>query len=144
MGIGRGSRLPCSAYPDAKPGAIAGWAGVLFRFAFEMQPGDLVIAPYKSDSTLNFGIVVGGCEFHSEVRRHPHRRQVRWVKTGVVRSLFPQPALYEIGSAITLFQVRRHAEVFRRYFDSDSDDKFAEHVADASAEPETAASWGRR
>lgn len=37
--------------------------------------------------------------------------------------------------------MRRHAEVFRRYFDSDSDEEFAEHVADASAEPETAASW---
>ena len=27
-------------YPDAKPGAIPVWAGVLLRFAFEMQVGD--------------------------------------------------------------------------------------------------------
>jgi hypothetical protein len=41
--------------PEAKPGATPVWAGVLLRFADEMQPGDIVIYRYKSDSTLNFG-----------------------------------------------------------------------------------------
>lgn len=38
-----------ATYPDAKPGAIPVWAGILRRFAFEMGEGDLVVAPYKPD-----------------------------------------------------------------------------------------------
>lgn len=90
-------------YPEAKPGAIAGQAGVLRRFAFEMREGDVVISPHKATSTLNFGVVEGPYTFDATARRHPHRRPVRWMKKGAARALFPQSALYEIGSAITLF-----------------------------------------
>lgn len=41
-----------STYPDAKPGAIPVWAGVLRRFGFEMAIGDLVVSPQKRDSTI--------------------------------------------------------------------------------------------
>ena len=113
-----------AAYPAAKPGAIPVWAGVLRRFAFDMSVGDLVVAPYKGDSTLNFGHIAGPYEHHPDVPRHPHRRRVTWVKMGVARSLFPQAALYEIGSAVTLFQVRKHDGVFRSYLNAVSDETF--------------------
>ena len=100
------------AYPEAKAGAIPVWAGILFRFAFEMKEGDIVIAPYRTDSTLNFGIVTGEYEYVSGVSVHPHRRAVRWTTTGVSRGLFPQKALYEIGSALTLFRVKKNVHVF--------------------------------
>lgn len=45
-------------YPNAKAGAIPVWTGVMHRFAFEMKLGDPVIAPYKSDGTLNFGVLM--------------------------------------------------------------------------------------
>jgi hypothetical protein len=51
--------LIAGTYPDAKPGAIPVWAGVLYRFAFDMTPGDLAIYPYKADSTLNFARITG-------------------------------------------------------------------------------------
>lgn len=85
------------ALPDAKIGAYPVWAGVLLRFAFEMKPGDIVIAPSKRDSTLNFGRIAGPYEFHSGEDLHPHRHQVEWLKTGVSRGIFPQKALYEVG-----------------------------------------------
>lgn len=44
---------------------------------------------------------------------HFHRRKVRWECTGIFHGLFPKKALYEIGSALTLFMVQRHATVFR-------------------------------
>ena len=31
--------------PNAKPRAIAGWAGILVRLRDEMHPGDIVVAP---------------------------------------------------------------------------------------------------
>lgn len=117
------------ANPDAKAGAIPVWVGVLYRFAAEIQRGDIVVAPYKPDSTLNFGVVEGDYEFHPEAERHPHRRKVRWLKTGVARGLFPQSALYEIGSAITLFRVSRHAGVFQEFLDSASDETFEARVS---------------
>lgn len=115
-------------YPTAKAGAIPVWAGVLRRFAFEMTEGDVVVAPFKADSTLNFGVVAGPYEYHDSVDVHPHRRRVTWRKTGVARSHFPQPALYEIGSAVTLFLVRKHDGVFRDYLDAASDDSFESKV----------------
>jgi restriction system protein len=44
-------------------------------------------------------------------REYPHRRRVGW-KMHAPRAQFSQPALYEIGSAITLFQVSNNAEEF--------------------------------
>lgn len=119
------------AYPAAKPGAIPVWAGILVRFAFEMREGDLVVAPYRPDSTINFGTVAGSYEYHAEIKRHPHRRRVNWTRTGVPRGLFPQTALYEIGSAITLFQVRKNVETFEKFLASRSEEAFS---AEAKAE----------
>jgi predicted Mrr-cat superfamily restriction endonuclease len=102
------------AYPDAKPGAIPVWAGVLLRFAFEMRPGDLVVHPCKADSTLAFGRVAGGYVWErSAPPDNRHRRAVEWLETGVPRMLFSESARYELGSSITLFRIRRNAEELR-------------------------------
>lgn len=111
-------------YPGAKPGAIPVWAGILLRFAFTMREGDLVVAPDKATSTLNFGRVVGPYEFSATARLHPHRRRVEWLKTNVPRGLFPQSALHEIGSALTLFQVKRHEQIFEAFLDAPTEDAF--------------------
>lgn len=111
------------AYPEAKPGAIPVWGGILFRFAFEMAEGDSVVAPYKPDSTINLGIVAGPYEYHPEVEQHRHRRRVTWRKTGIPRAQFSQPALYEIGSALTLFKVAQHRDEFERYLASGSSER---------------------
>lgn len=103
-----------AAYPDAKPGAIPVWAGVLHRFAVETQIGDLVISPNKADRTLSFGEVASDYYFVAGEEIHPNRRRVTWLRTGVPRDDFSKPALYEIGSAITLFRVKTHADEFRR------------------------------
>ena len=119
-------------YPQLKPGAVPVWAGTLHRFASELQVGDLVVAPYKPDSTLNFGVVEGDYEYHPDVAKHPHRRRVRWQRTGVARGLFPQTALHEIGSAVTLFQVKRHDQVFRSFLTTESEESF---VAETTLPP---------
>lgn len=127
-------------FPAIKPGAVPVWTGVLYRFGFEMKVGDLVIAPYKPDSTLNFGVIEGDYEYDAQASRHPHRRKVRWLKTGVARGLFPQAALYEIGSAVTLFRVRKHNDVFRQFLDASSDESFEAAVPQVVApSDETAA-----
>lgn len=104
------------AYPTRKPGAIPGDAGVLVRFAEEMQVGDYVVSPQKADRTINFGIVESDFYTEPDASTHRSRRRVRWVSLGVPRDSFPQSALHEIGSAITLFRVTRHYDVFLPMF----------------------------
>lgn len=104
-----------ATYPEYKEGAIPVAAGVLYRFVHEMKPGDLVLYPYKPDSTLAFGRVTGDYRRDAEASLHRNRRDVEWLDSGVPRQKFSQAALYEIGSAVTLFTVKRHATEFLAY-----------------------------
>jgi restriction system protein len=99
-------------YPDARPRGIAGWAGILGRLRDEMQPGDVVVAPYKPNSTINIGVITGGYEYVAGDPTHRHRRPVTWRKIGLPRTVFTQPALYELGAFLTIFRIRKHAEEF--------------------------------
>jgi len=101
-----------ATYPDAKPGAIRIWAGVLLRFAREMAAGDIVIWPNKQDSTLKFGKIGGEYHHESGAEVQRNRRSVTWLKTGVPRAQFSQGALYEVGCAVTLFKVKNHEAEF--------------------------------
>jgi restriction system protein len=100
-------------YPDEKPRAIAGWAGNLLRLRDEMKPGDIVVAPYRPDSTINIGVVSGEYEYAHDAPTHRHRRPVIWRKVGLSRTVFTQPALYEIGSLLTIFRISKHDGEFR-------------------------------
>ncbi len=44
-------------YPDAKKGSIATGAGMLYRFCHEIQVGDYVVFPSKSNREVNIGVV---------------------------------------------------------------------------------------
>lgn len=100
-------------HPEAKPGALPVWAGVLRRFAFEMAEGDLVIAPSKQAPVINIGRVAGPYTYLADAPAHRHRRPVEWLLRDVPRTVFSQGALYEVGSAMTLFQIANHAHEFQ-------------------------------
>lgn len=101
------------AYPDAKKGGIATVSGVPFRFLHEMKIGDLVVYPSKQDKYIHIGRIDGGNSYApADNNGYPHRRRVRWLKH-VPRLEFTQGALYEIGSALSLFQVKNYADEFR-------------------------------
>src|ERR1700690_3215832 len=90
-------------YPTAKPGAIPNNAGQLFRFVHEMKPGDIVVYPSKSDRQVHLGRVEGGYTYDPQTEpKYPNRRAVKWLRS-VVRTHFSQGALFEIGSALSLF-----------------------------------------
>jgi len=78
---------------------------------YEMKVGDLVVSPDKLTRTINIGRVSSNHFFDSSVTVHPNRRSVEWLKLNIPRSDLPVSALNEIGSAITLFEVRRHKDV---------------------------------
>ena len=126
------------AFPDSKPRAIAGWAGILTRFRDEMQPGDIVVAPYKPDSTINIGIITGDYEYVPDAETHRNRRRIDWKRTGLSRTVFTQPALYELGAFLTVFRIRKHSGEFQAALDAaDSIEEITRVVAAvASATPD--------
>lgn len=100
------------AYPDTKPGAVPTNAGQLFRFVHEMHNGDYVIYPSKHDRQVHVGTVIGAYSFSStRSMGYPNRRPVKWLGS-FPRTQFSQGALYEIGSVMSFFQVRNHADDF--------------------------------
>lgn len=100
------------AYPAEKLAAVPIKAGILYRFAKEMQVGDVIVYPSKSDRIVYVGTIAGSYEFAPGISgAYPHRRTVDW-QAEVPRAKISQPALYEIGSAITLFQINNNSEEF--------------------------------
>jgi len=100
-------------YPEKKAGAIPNNAGQLFRFVQEMKPGDIVVYPSKRDRQIHLGRIEGLYKYDPTVEPgYPNQRRVKWLKS-FPRTQFTQGALYEIGSALSLFQVKNYAEEFR-------------------------------
>lgn len=100
-----------SVYPKAKKGGIATGAGMLFRFVHEMQVGDYVVFPSKSDRMIYFGVIEGNYVYAETASPYVQQRKVRWIKH-LPRTSFTQGALHEIGSALTLFLVKNYADEF--------------------------------
>lgn len=103
--------------PGAKAGAIPVWAGILSKFVHDMKVGDIVVSPNKKNRTINIGRVSGDYYYASGTEIHPNRRKVEWLKTDIPRSDLPQTALNEIGSTLTLFEVKRHRHVIENLLD---------------------------
>ncbi len=124
-----------TTHPETKAGAIPGAAGVLYRFAVEMQIGDVVIYPSKPDRMVNIGVIGGAYSYEPDQHpEYPHVRPVKWL-TSLPRTTFSQSALNEIGSAITMFRVAANADEFlaamegKEFEASDIDDVSAETVS---------------
>ncbi len=98
-------------YPHATKQGIANSAGMLYRFAREVQIGDYIVYPSKQDRTINLGIVEGEYFYCPEARNYVQQRKVKWEKK-FPRTAFSQGALYEIGSAMTFFMVKNYADEF--------------------------------
>lgn len=100
-----------AAFPDSKKGNIATSSGMLYRFAHEMQIGDYVVFPSKSDRMENIGVVEGDYQFVPDATEYKQQRKVKWLKH-LPRTSFSQGALYEIGSFMSLFTVKNYADEF--------------------------------
>lgn len=100
-------------WPQKKPGAVPNNAGQLYRFVHEIQPGDIVAYPSKSDRQIHLGRVDGPYRYDPTIEAvYPNLRPVKWV-VALPRTRFSQGALYEVGSAMSLFTIKNYAEEFR-------------------------------
>lgn len=101
-----------AAYSDKKPGYYRVATGQVFRFVHEVKVGDLVVYPSQRDRHVHIGEIVGDYS-HVTVNAsgYPNRRAVKWLKD-CPRTQFSQGALYEIGSAMSFFQVKNYADEY--------------------------------
>jgi len=107
-------------YPEKKPGAIPNNAGQLFRFVYEMKQNDLVIYPSKRDHQVHIGSIEGEYKYDPSIDpSYPNLRKVKWLKN-IPRTQFSAGALFEIGSAMSLFMVRNYADEFTAVLESDT------------------------
>lgn len=106
-----------AVFPGAKKGAVANSAGMLYRFVWEIKEGDYVVFPSKIDRKINLGVVTGPY-YHADGARYPNRRKVKWLKH-LPRTAFSQGALYEVGSALSFFQVKNYEGEYLKALDRD-------------------------
>ena len=106
----------CKAYPNAKKGAIATSAGMLYRFTHEMKVGDYVVFPSKIDRKINIGIVESEFFYNPQAALYVQQRKVKWLKH-LPRTVFSQGALYEVGSALSFFLLKNYADEYLQALD---------------------------
>lgn len=117
------------AYPNAKKGAIPTSSGMLYRFVYEMQIGDFVVFPSKSDRKINIGIVESDYIYEPTASEYAQQRKVKWIKH-LPRTAFSQGALYEIGAIMSFFAVKNYADEFIAALDKDFGKTIAENDED--------------
>ena len=102
-------KIYAKAFPEATKASIATCVGMLMRFVLEMKPGDYVVFPSKFDRTVHIGIVDGDYEYVASEQEYVQQRKVKWLRH-LKRTDFSQGALYEMGTFMSLFQIRNNAE----------------------------------
>lgn len=98
-----------STYPDAKNRTRINWAGQIWKFAKEIQKGDLVAIPLKSQRAIQIGEVVGDYAFDAKAADpYYHSRQVKWLGEAIPRDQFDQDLLFSLGAFMTVCRIERN------------------------------------
>ena len=129
-------------FPDAKKGSVLTSSGMLFRFIHEVQIGDYVVFPSKSDRKINIGVIESDYTYVPTAGEYVQQRTVKWLKH-LPRTAFSQGALYEIGAIMSFFAIKKYADEFIASLDknfsestalSDSDDESVAATAEGIIE----------
>lgn len=105
-------------FPNDKKMKVATSAGMLYRFALEVQIGDYVVFPSKINREINIGTIESDYIYNPDEEVYVQQRKVKWLKH-LPRTVFSQGSLYEIGSAMSFFSVKNYADEFLAALDKD-------------------------
>lgn len=97
------------AYPEAKPKSIHNWVSQVWPFAHEIQKGDLVVLPLKSQPAVVIGEITG--DYHYEPKGPGpfyHWRPVKWIADAIPRTHFRQDLLNTFGAFMTICRIKRN------------------------------------
>ena len=94
-------------YPRENEKQIIAGLSQVWRFAREIQKGDVVALPLKTESALAFGRVTGDYQYRKVAPNVMHVRGVEWLKT-VPRSALPKDILLSMSGMLTVFKITRN------------------------------------
>lgn len=96
-------------YPDSKPKAVSNWVSQIWPFAHEMQTGDLVVMPLKTQRAIQIGELAGDYHFEpSGPSPFYHWRPVKWISEPVPRDHFGTDLLNSFGAFLTICRIQRN------------------------------------
>jgi restriction system protein len=97
------------------PSRVGNYLGQLWRFVHEIKPGDFMVLPIRSTSQVALGEVLSGYYFDEseEDLDRRHKINVKWLRTDIPKSIFKQDLLYQMGSAMTIFEVGNNDAGYR-------------------------------
>ena len=94
-------------YPSESNKRVISGLSQVWRFAREIQKGDLVALPLRTESAFALGRVTGEYHYKQVAPNVMHIRSVEWLKT-VPRSVFPKDILLSMSVPPTVFKVTRN------------------------------------
>ncbi|MBI3466357.1 MAG: restriction endonuclease [Planctomycetes bacterium] len=94
-------------YPRENKKQIIARLGQVWRFAREIQKGDLVALPSKTEYVFAFGRVTGDYQYKKVAQNVMHIRTVEWLKT-VPTSALPKDILLSMRGMLAVFKVTRN------------------------------------
>ncbi|MBR8460660.1 restriction endonuclease [Burkholderia dolosa] len=96
-------------YPEAKRKTVLNWVSQVWPFAHEMQKGDLVVLPLKTQAAVYIGEITG--DYHAEkAGPNPffHWRPVKWIGEAIPRTHFGKDLLFSFGAFLTICRIQRN------------------------------------
>lgn len=92
-------------FPEDKINRHKNFAAQINQFVNVAQVGDLVVTPFKTNSTIAIGLISGPYKPgpNGEVQR-----SVQWLKTDLPRDTFRQDLLYSFGAFMTVCEITRN------------------------------------
>lgn len=96
-------------------GRIANYTGQLWVMINRIQIGDYMVLPIRATSQIAIGQVVEPYKYLNQENDNSRRHVlgVRWLKTDIPKSLIKQDLLYQLGSALTVFQIGNNDAGYR-------------------------------
>ncbi|MEN9751831.1 MAG: hypothetical protein RLZZ600_878 [Actinomycetota bacterium] len=103
---------------EALPGSVnrvANYTGQLWSMIHRIQLGDFMVLPIRATSQVAIGEVTKGYWFdpnEPDVSKR-HRLSVKWLKNDISKTLIKQDLLYQLGSALTVFEIGNADAAYR-------------------------------
>lgn len=96
-------------YPNAKPKTLHNWVSQVWPFAHDIQKGDLVFLPLKSQRAINVGEVTGEYNFETAgPSPFYHWKSIKWIAEAIPRVHFGKDLLNSLGAFMTICRIRRN------------------------------------
>ncbi len=96
-------------YAGAKPKTLQNWVSQVWPFANEINKGDLVVLPLKTQPAICIAEVTGDYNFEpAGPSPFYHWRKVKWIAEAIPRTHFGQDLLYTFGAFMTICRIKRN------------------------------------